>query len=140
MKTKHFLFASLVMLVLSAWAVPPTGLVNKIDDSVRPVPESKSGVFSFFRTHRQGRYGIASSWGAVTTTGITGFILQRTYEFPDEFTIWENIYEVNAANRSRYQYLDENVFPGIVSYRVLAVNNTNPVFVSEISAVQIRQH
>ena len=122
MKTKILLIG--MMCALTAGSA---GLIN-------------ADSFSYLRTHRQGREAVAATWAASSTPGVTHFILQRTYEFPDEFTVWDNIYEANALSQPAFKYTDRNVFPGTISYRVVAMNGTSPVFISEISEVRIRQH
>jgi hypothetical protein len=137
MKTKFVFVSTLIILLNAAWIVPlksPPKKVSQVKAAVKP-----SGHFSFFRTHRQGREGVAATWGVPSTQGVSGFILQKTYEFPDEYATWENVYEVNCNGSRSYGFLDVSVYPGEVSYRVLAMNGTVTSFVSGISAVLIRQ-
>lgn len=137
MKTKFVFVSTLIILLNAAWIVPlkaPPKMVSQVKAAMKP-----SGHFSFFRTHRQGRVGVAATWGAPSSTGVSGYVLQKTYEFPDEYATWENIYEVPCNGARSYGFVDVNVYPGEVSYRVLAMNGTVTAFVSAISAVQIRQ-
>ena len=128
--------AALVMLMSTAWIKPGEVARKKVSTSAEL---NKPGNFSYFRTHRQGRNGIAATWSVNSPQGLTGFVLQRTYEYPDEYANWENVYDVNCSGGNSYGYLDGNVFPGEVSYRVLAMNGSVVAFASAISAVQIRQ-
>jgi hypothetical protein len=136
MKTKFLLMSALIMLMSTAWIKPGEVARKKISPSAEL---NKTGNFSYFRTHRQGRNGIAATWAVNSSQGLTGFVLQRTYEYPDEYANWENVYDVNCSGGNSYGYLDGNVFPGEVSYRVLAMNGSVVAFASAISAVQIRQ-
>lgn len=137
MKTKFVFVSTLIILLNAAWIVPlkdPPKKVSQVKAATKP-----AGHFSFFRTHRQGREGVAATWGVPSTQGVSGFVLQKTYEFPDEYATWENIYETGCNGARSYGFVDVNVFPGEVSYRVVAMNGTAVSFVSTISAVQIRQ-
>ena len=137
MKTKFLFIAMVVILLNAAWIKPGEMAGSKLLHYKTAV--SKPGNFSFFRTHRQGRNGIAANWGVNSPQGLTGFVLQRTYEYPDEYANWENIYDVGCSGGNSYGYVDGDVYPGEISYRVLAMNGTVVAYVSAISAVQIRQ-
>ena len=138
MKTKIFLFIGTLTILTASWVNPKPARVNRVDFS-EAVKSAPVNGFSFFRTHREGRFGVMSSWGVSSQQGITCFVLQRTYEFPDDYTTWENLCEMGCNNSRSYDFLDTNVFPGVISYRVVAMNGSIPVFVSPISAEQIRQ-
>ena len=138
MKIKLLFVSTLIILLQVSWIKPPAAAVGKKMVTGTGI-QRPPGNFSFFRTHRQGRDGIAASWAVNSAQGITGFILQRTYEYPDEYATWENIYEVNASGSNSYGFLDVMVCPGEINYRVVAVNGTNTAFVSAISSVLIRQ-
>jgi hypothetical protein len=137
MKTKFLIIATVTILLNVAWIKPGEVAATKLLHHKTVV--NKAGNFSFFRTHRQGRNGIAATWAVNSSQGLTGFVLQRTYEYPDEYANWENVYDVNCSGGNSYGYVDGDVFPGEISYRVLAMNGTSVAFVSAISAVQIRQ-
>ena len=139
MKTKTILLAVIVCVFTSSWSIPVGTIESKLVTGIKAAKAKPPAGFKFFRTHRQGRYGVASTWGMINAQGITGFILQRTYEWPDEFTFWENIYQTGAGN-GNFGFVDTDVFPGIINYRVLAVNGSAVVCMSDISSVQIRQH
>src|SRR5687768_14742971 len=122
MKTKILFASALIIMMNAAWVVPvkaPAKKVLQVKTAMTP-----SGHFSFFRTHRQGREGIAATWGVPSSSGISAYILQKTYEYPDEYATWENVYEVQCNGARSYGTIDLNVFPGLVNYRVLAMNGT----------------
>lgn len=137
MKTKILFVSTLIMVLNVSW-------VERVG-TIKPKPpadcivKKPAGNFSFFRTHRQGRSGIAASWGVSSNQGITGFVLQRTYEFPDEYATWENIFDVGCNNARSYGFVDDTVYPGVINYRVVAMNGSSVAFVSEICCVQVRQ-
>ena len=140
MKSKLFFLSALILGICCSWLSP--GEYPALSDSKTTVSfkENALPMFSYFRTHRQGRTGVTCTWGVGVGTGATAFILQKTYEYPDEYTVWENICNASANSRGTFSYTDNNCYPGVISYRVMAVNGTTPLFVSEISEVQIRQH
>ncbi|HVE60286.1 MAG TPA: hypothetical protein VNA26_00605 [Chitinophagaceae bacterium] len=71
--------------------------------------------FSFFRVHRQGS-GISLSW-ASSSSGVVQFIIERSYD-GEFFDVIAGI-GCNGANTHRLS--DNNVFPGIIYYRVTAI-------------------
>jgi hypothetical protein len=134
MKTKFLFILTFAVLLNAAWISPAAKPRSKDKAEI-----AKAGNFSYFRLHRQGRSGVASTWAVNSSQGISGFVLQKTYEYPDEYATWENIYEVGCGNGNSYGYVDPEVFPGNISYRVIAMNGTVVAFSSGISAIQIRQ-
>ncbi|RZK46878.1 MAG: hypothetical protein EOO94_01865 [Pedobacter sp.] len=142
MKSKlSFLSLGAILIIATAWTSPgyqyqmSAGDNNETAVSSRPVSN-----FSFFRTHRQGR-GIAAAWGLNSEAGAVGFRVEKTYEDPtDPYAIWEQV-EYVACNGSRsYKSADANVFPGNISYRVVAQQSDGSTVESAISTVRIVSH
>ena len=101
----------------------------------------QNAEFSFFRTHRQGKTDITATWGLVSINGVTGYIVQRTYEDPtDPYSNWENIKSIPCNPSSSCKYTDENVFPGQIHYRVVAQMEDGNSVTSEVSTVKIVAH
>lgn len=95
--------------------------------------------FDFFRTHRQGKDGITSTWGFTGT--VTGFVVERTYEDPaDPYAYWETVAIVQTSGLRSYKTTEVNVTPGFISYRVKAMNGVSVVTVSDISTEHIVSH
>lgn len=138
MKTRFSFLALTTFLVATAWTSPGYQY-EAISSMNRPsvVVEPPAGNFSFFRTHRQGK-GIAASWGLSSEAGVIGFSVEKTYEDPtDPYAIWESV-EFIACNGSRsYKSLDPSVFPGNISYRVVAQKVDGTSVDSGISTIQI---
>ncbi len=139
MKTQFFI-ASLAALIIN------TGFITVAENTSRfqTTPGIKVDVnpsFSFFRTHRQGRAGITSTWGLTSSTDVSAFIVERTYEDPtDPYAYWETVSMVPCTNVRSYKCTDTNIFPGFISYRVKATMvNGNEIF-SEVSTVHIVSH
>jgi hypothetical protein len=139
MKTKLSLLAAIFSLLLSSWITPATSekpfsvLSKKIDKKFNP-------DFAFFRTHRQG-HGIMATWGLTTNQGVSGFVVQKTYEDPnDPYSNWEVICAVPCVPGRSFKHHDLNVFPGFISYRVIAYFLMGGSMMSSISTVHIVGH
>ena len=125
--------------MLAAWKTPAT---SEKFVSVLSVKKEKqvNPEFSFFRTHRQGQ-GIMATWGLANNQGVAGFIVQKTYEDPnDPYSNWENICSVPCGAGRSFKYHDLNVFPGFITYRVVAYLQGGGSFMSQISTEHIVQH
>ncbi|HEV8286993.1 MAG TPA: hypothetical protein VGQ09_21935 [Chitinophagaceae bacterium] len=130
MKTKITAIAIVIMAFIAIAATPI--------QSSTPLKSSQktSDGFSFIRTHRQGK-GAAISW-AFTSANASSFTVQRTYEDPtDPYAFWEDV-SSTACNSSRsYKCDDANVYPGYISYRVIALLNDGSTIASEVSTIRI---
>lgn len=116
--------------------------------SASPVKEIKSSTllvkkttfapsFDFFRTHRQGR-GITSTWGLTSNTGVTGFVVMRTYEDPnDYYAEWNIVYSSPCGNLRSFKCTDDAVSAGTVSYQVLAMLQGGGMIASPVSTEKI---
>jgi len=114
-----------------------------------PAPEKETPVknvnkafdgFSSLRSHRQGK-GAVISWSFTSASGVSGFIVQRTNEDPnDPYSVWVTVGS-QACDASRsYKCCDESPFPGYINYRVTAVMNNGTTVTSGVSVVHIASH
>ena len=95
--------------------------------------------FSFIRTHRQGKRAVVS-WSFLSSN-VSGFIVQRTNEDPnDPYSVWIDVASVGCDLSRSYKCCDENPFPGLINYRVIAVMNNGTTMTSDISTVRIVAH
>ena len=95
--------------------------------------------FSFIRTHRQGKRAVVS-WSFLSSN-VSGFIVQRTNEDPnDPYSVWIDVANVGCDMSRSYKCCDENPFPGLINYRVIAVMNNGNTMTSDISTVRIVAH
>lgn len=137
MKTQILILSTVALLAGTQ------GNFSSFSSASKPVKtfSVQNAEFSFFRTHRQGKTDITATWGLASADGITGFTVQRTYEDPtDPYSYWENIKSVpNDASRS-FKYTDENVFPGLINYRIVAQLEDGTSLTSDISTVRIVAH
>jgi hypothetical protein len=126
-----------ILITTSSWNTKTTPLPV---DKKTVVTTNTGENFSFFRTHRQGK-GITSTWGLISNEGITGFVVQQTYEDPtDPYAYWSDLASIPCTDDRSFKYTDKNVFPGFISYRIVAMSGTSVVDVTEISTVHIIQH
>jgi hypothetical protein len=133
-----FIIPALAFVIMSASPISKNtmNLSNDLTATVKPLSVS----FDFFRTHRQGR-GITSTWGLTSQTGVAGFIIQRTYEDPtDPYAFWEDIGSLPCNLSRSYKWTDENVFPGFISYQIVAVMNDGSRITSWVNTIHIISH
>jgi hypothetical protein len=134
------LFASLLLVVVVT--------TSSFTNNVTPVVSSEDGInitsalagFDFFRTHRQGKDGVTSTWG-YTGGGVTGYVVERTYEdVTDPYAYWETVALVQETGARSYKFTNTSITPGFISYRVKAMNGNNVVSVTDVSTVHIVAH
>ena len=139
MKTQ---FSAVVLSAMIIAAVPFTVAENSSTTrGDAKIEQVQSTSFAFFRTHRQGKAGITATWGVTSEAGISSFSVLRTYEDPtDPYAYWEVVSSI-ASNSSRsYKCTDDNVFPGFISYCVVAVMNDGSTLASPIATEHIVSH
>jgi len=96
--------------------------------------------FDFFRTHRQGRDGITSTWG-YSGGGVTGYMVERTYDDPtDPYAYWETMTLTPETGARSYKFTNTGVTPGFISYRVKAMNGNTVVAITDVSTIHIVAH
>jgi hypothetical protein len=114
-----------------------------------PAPEKETPVknvnkaidgFSSLRSHRKGQ-GAEVSWSFTASSGVSGFIVERTNEDPnDPYSVWVTVgSQVSDASRS-YKCCDESPIPGFINYRVTAVLNNGTTITSDVTTVHIAAH
>lgn len=105
--------------------------------AMKIAPGKENTSFAFFRTHRQGK-GITATWGINSADNVLGFSVQRTYEDPtDPYANWEDLATVPFNFSRSFTYKDEEVFPGTITYRIVALLNDGSTVVSELSSIRI---
>jgi hypothetical protein len=99
------------------------------------------GIFSFLRTHRQTKEGVTTVWGINTGNAINGFTIFKTYDDPtDPYANWNPVGYVPFTGLQNYKFTDYQVFPGFISYRVVASLANGTTESSVISTEHILQH
>lgn len=115
-----------------------------VEKTEKPVVKSKTVMstdFAFFRTHRQCK-GIAAAWAVTSTNGVIGFSVQKTYEDPnDPYATWDEVtYMLCTSGHPFERCTDDNVLPGFISYRVVALMIDGSSVSSDVSTVRIVSH
>lgn len=130
---------SVPAIILSSFSSPV--LTGRQLQKKMVVKQAENSSFSFFRTHRQGKAGITATWGLTTSTNVSAFVVQKTYEDPtDPYANWETVSLMPCTGERSYKCTDNNVFPGFISYRVIASMIDGGEIISEISTVHIVSH
>ena len=136
---KIALIATLIVVVIcSAFiSIPKTTVFSNQAATINEAVPS----FAYLKTHRFGRNGATADWSLNSNSGVTNFILQRTYEDPtDPYSVWEDICNMPCGNGRNFRHNDVGLSPGFISYRVMAMSGGTTIAVSEISTIQILQH
>ena len=134
------LIASLLFVVLVATSSFTNNVIPTLSDNDGINTTTSLAGFDFFRTHRQGKDGITSTWGYVGG-GVTGYVVERTYEdATDPYAYWETVALVPETGARSYKFTNTSVTPGFISYRVKAMNGNTVVSVTEVSTVHIVAH
>lgn len=134
MKTIRFLPLATLALLVVAHASAHNVLPGK---GLQTVVSKQNTAFAFFRTHRQGR-GVTATWAVSLPGSVAGFTVQRTYEDPtDPYAFWEDLGWVPANATRSFTYTDKEVFPGVISYRVVALQTDGTAVLSDVSQVRI---
>jgi len=89
-------------------------------------------IFGKLDAHRQ-QQGVGLTWTVLSTEGIAGFIIERSY---DGF-YFEEIAQVNSDPSARNRYNDSAVFPGFLYYRIIAIFEDGSSDTSETTVVRI---
>jgi len=139
MKTQFSSFA-ISALILSSTTFSSPAISPDTKEAVK-VEAAQAADFSFFRTHKQGKKGVAATWGVTSSAGVVSFKLEKTYEDPnDTYSEWQ-VVTSGACNGSRsYKCNDVNVAPGLINYRVKAQMEDGSTIESAVSTVQIVGH
>jgi hypothetical protein len=134
MKTITLLaISSLVFFSIAAAPAPEK------ETSEKNVNKAADG-FGTLRSHRKGK-GAEITWSFTSSSGVSGFIVERTNEDPnDPYSVWVTVGSQACDGSRSYKCCDESPFPGYINYRVTAVLNNGNTVQSGISVVHIAAH
>lgn len=114
-----------------------------------PAPEKETPVknvnkafdgFSSLRSHRQGKNAVVS-WSFTSSSGVSGFVVQRTNEDPnDPYSVWITVGSQTCDGSRSYKCCDETPIPGYINYRVIAVLDNGTTVTSDVSVLHIAAH
>jgi len=128
MKTRTSIVLLLFVTFLSSAFTTSDAVLNK---NAAQSAQEIDNVFRSFNVHRQGK-GISLNWH-VSSNNINGYIIQRSYdgEFFDDLDI--SISAVGRWHRAN----DNDVFPGYIHYRIIAILNDGTECMSPVQVVRI---
>ena len=95
------------------------------------VTASSDGNFSMFHGHRQGN-GVGLMWVMASSSAV-GYEIERSYEGEN----FEYAGQMDASASGRYRYVDTNIFPGYLHYRIKAIHEDGTCEYSETVIVRI---
>ena len=136
---KRILFTVIGSFLLYSGSTASGTASGKSSASVIVKPATSQCSFAFLRGHRKGN-GASITWG-VDGTGVTKFMVSRTYEFDpyDPYAVWEDVSSVTADNSRSYKLDDNSVFPGTIHYKIVAVMNDGTTVCSDLIEVRINK-
>ena len=91
--------------------------------------------FGYFRAHRQGKAGVALTWGMSSASGAAYFTIERSYD--GEF--FDPIGNLPMNGSSRHNWKDNSIFPGYIHYRIVCVMVDGSEITSDVETVRIVQ-
>mgnify|MGYP006376004915 CR=1 FL=1 len=129
MKTTSILLIALSLIVSEAKAISGE---PEVKSSLNSVTKKVAGQFGRVNAHRQ-QQGVGLSWTMMSTNGVAGFIIERSYDG----IYFEEIDQVNVEISGRQRYNDNAVYPGFVHYRIVAMMEDGSSEASETAVVRI---
>jgi hypothetical protein len=93
----------------------------------KTVVNKTTTTFDYFRAHRQA-FGVALNWSA---SDAVSFKVERSYD--GEF--FEDVTTIEAGGVAEHKFIDEDIYPGTIYYRVGAVDANGSVDYSEVKKV-----
>ena len=125
-------FSFLAFLLMASSSTIATQ--NELNAKTEFVSQGYNECFNYMRVHRQGKSGINISW-SVSINDIDHFIVERSYD--GEF--FEPVNSCGFNGSSNYKMNDNNIFPGIIHYRITAVKTDGTSELSAVKSVRIVQ-
>jgi hypothetical protein len=110
-------------------AVTTSAVATNVHPSYTQSPANS--CFNYFRAHRQAN--AAGLLWSVNQPGITSFVVERSY-FGD---VYEPVGEVACNGAGQHKFLDTEVFPGTIYYRVIAVKADGGTETSSVAVLRI---
>ena len=142
MKTRLYFLAisAVALLVMAASPISQNKLILS-GQQAKVLKRSVAAGFDFFRIHRQTKDGITVTWGMTSESGVSGYSIQRTYEDPtDPYAFWEDAGSMPCSSARSYKWTDLHIYPGFISYRIVAMMNNGTSMTSDILTLHIISH
>ena len=122
---------TLISLAFLSMIAITTSAVGTTESTSQLSSVTVTNGFKFFRAHRQGP-GVALSW-ANMASDVVSFKVERSYD--GEY--FDVVSEAGCNGNAMHKFADNDVFPGIVYYRIIAVKANGAEEISTIESVRI---
>ncbi|MFC0774113.1 hypothetical protein [Terrimonas alba] len=140
MKAQFSIIGFTAILFTAAWTAPVPANEGSTKATVATATKPTANGISNVRSHRQGK-GVTTSWSVDASEGVITFLLQKTYEDPnDEYAVWEDVTSAACNGARSYKATDHSVYPGNITYRVKGMKADGSSIVSEYTSVRIVAH
>jgi len=117
---------------LSFITVTTSAVGTNVDQTANAsVSTTLDNGFKYFRVHRQAA-GVAMSW-ASSSPDVAQFVVERSYD--GEY--FEEVSNVPSNGNGMHKYNDQDVFPGIIYYRIKAIKENGSEEYSVVETVRI---
>ena len=90
-----------------------------------------TSCFNYFRAHRQG-HGVGMTW-SVGTGDVVSFVVERSYD--GEY--YDAVSGIACNGAMQHKFIDSDIFPGTIYYRVRAVKADGTSECSNVESVRI---
>ena len=112
MKAQFSIFGFTALLFTTAFTSPGSVNTGSADGTTVSVAKAEDPGFGSIRAHRQGK-GVTTVWDITSSSGVVGFLVQKTYEDPtDEYAMWEDVSSLSCNGSRSYKCTDNSVYPG----------------------------
>ena len=125
-----FIFVS---AVFTGWSFSDKPGATPKDVNLVQVPSDN--LFTFFNAHRQGFRSTGLMWRISSSDDVVSFQIQRSYD--GEF--FDPLIDVPCNTNTRFNWKDDNVFPGYLYYRLAANLIDGTTVYSDVQVVHIVQ-
>jgi len=132
---KNLLVLIFSFFSLSGFSFTTHSAIEKLDSTTVKASSPVQQMFTYLRTHRQGK-SVSVNWGIATASGVAYFKIERSYD--GEF--FDPICQTSCNGLTKYTYNDEDIFPGYIYYRIKCTMNDGTFCYSTVDVVRIVQH
>ena len=112
-------------------AITTSAVATDAPKHTKSASVTQSSCFNYFRAHRQAQ-GVGMSW-AVNASDVVSFIIERSYD--GEY--YEDAGVMGCSGGMQHRFVDSDVFPGIIYYRIQAVKADGTKECSAVESVRI---
>lgn len=112
-------------------AITTSAVATDAPKHTKTASVTQNSCFNYFRAHRQAQ-GVGMSW-AVGSGDVVSFVVERSYD--GEY--YEPVGTMGCSGGMQHRFVDSDVFPGIIYYRIQAVKADGTKECSAVESVRI---